>query len=255
MDIVRRVQDILLKPRETWPTIASEPGDVASLYKNYLLILAAIPPLAGFIGMSLIGFGFIRIPLMFGLSSMVAQYVLTLVMVYVLALVVDALAPTFGGMRDKLRALKLVVYGSTAAMVGGIFSLLPALSILGLVAALYSIYLFYLGLPVLMRCPQDKAVAYTAVVGVISIVAGLVVGALAAATLPAMHGRGAMWGGAPSDTTVRIGTPKGDVTIDTAKMQEFAKQMEAVGERAQKAAVTGIDAAKLEALARPAVKQ
>jgi len=178
MDIVLRVQDILLKPRETWPTIASEPGDVASLYKNYLLILAAIPPLAGFIGMSLIGFGFIRIPLMFGLSSMVAQYVLTLVMVYVVALVVDALAPTFGGMRDKLRALKLVVYGSTAAMVGGIFSLLPALSILGLVAALYSIYLFYLGLPVLMRCPQDKAVAYTAVVGVISIVAGLVVGAL-----------------------------------------------------------------------------
>ena len=83
MDIVRRVQDILLKPRETWPTIASEPGDVASLYKNYLLILAAIPPLAGFIGMSLIGFGFIRIPLMFGLSSMVAQYVLTLVMVQV----------------------------------------------------------------------------------------------------------------------------------------------------------------------------
>ena len=241
MDIVRRVQDILLKPRETWPTIASEPGDVASLYKNYLLILAAIPPLAGFIGMSLIGFGFIRIPLMFGLSSMVAQYVLTLVMVYVVALVVDALAPTFGGMRDKLRALKLVVYGSTAAMVGGIFSLLPALSILGLVAALYSIYLFYLGLPVLMRCPQDKAVAYTAVVGVISIVAGLV--------------GGAMWGGAPSDTTVRIGTPKGDVTIDTAKMQEFAKQMEAVGERAQKAAVTGIDAAKLGALARPAVKQ
>jgi hypothetical protein len=194
MDIVRRAQDILVKPRETWPTIASEPVDVASLYKDYLMILAAIPPVAGFIGMSLIGFGFIRVPLMFGLSSMIAQYVLTLAMVYVLALVVDALAPTFGGTRDRMRALKLVVYGSTATMVGGIFNLVPALSILGLLAALYSIYLFYLGLPVLMRCPPDKAVAYTAVVGVISIVSGLVVGALAAATLPAMHGPRAMMG-------------------------------------------------------------
>lgn len=198
MDIVSRVQDILLKPRKTWPTIASEPTDVASLYKDYVLILAAIPPVAGFVGLSLIGLGFMRVPLMFGLSSMIAQYVLTLVMVYVLALIVDALAPTFGGTRDRMRALKLVAYGSTAAMVGGIFNLLPALSILGLLAALYSIYLFYLGLPVMMRCPQDRAAAYTAVVAVISIVAGLLVGGLASATLPGigmgMHGGMRPWG-------------------------------------------------------------
>jgi hypothetical protein len=196
MDIVRRVQDILLKPRETWPTIASEPGDAGSLYRQYLMILAAIPALAGFLGMTLVGLGFgMRVPALFGLSAMLVNYVLTLVMVYVLALIVDALAPTFGGTRDRMQALKLVAYGSTAALVGGIFSLLPMLSILGLLAALYSIYLFYLGLPVLMKCPQDKAVAYTAVVGVLSIVAGLVVGALAAAMLPGMHGgmRG-MWG-------------------------------------------------------------
>jgi len=195
---------------------------------------------AAFIGMSLLGFGLFHVPLLYGVSSMLARYVLTLAMVYVLALIVDALAPSFGGTRDRLRALKLVVYGSTAAMVGGVFSLLPALWILGLLAALYSIYLFYLGLPTLMKCPQDKAAAYTAVVAVIGIVGGMVVGALAAASLPGMHGgMGGMWGASQGgDTKFTIGTPKAQVTIDTAKMQEFAKQMEAAGQRAPQVAAT-----------------
>ncbi|MFW9777128.1 YIP1 family protein, partial [Brucella melitensis] len=84
--------------------------------------------------------------------------------VYVLALVINALAPTFGGTQNQGQALKVAVYASTAAMLGGVFSLLPALAILGLVAALYSLYLLYLGLPLLMRSPAARAVPYTAVV-------------------------------------------------------------------------------------------
>jgi hypothetical protein len=189
MDIVRRVQDILLKPKETWPVIDTEQTSPQLLYTRYLMILAAIPAVAGFVGMAVL-----RLPLAWGLSSMIASYVLSLVMVYLLALVVEALAPTFDGRKDRLQALKLVVYGSTASMVGGIFYLLPPLSVLALLASLYSIYLFYTGLPVLMKCPPDKAIAYTAVVGVVSIVGGMILGMLVAAVTPGAmtgmpHGR------------------------------------------------------------------
>ena len=78
-----------------------------------------------------------------------------------------------------MAALKVVAYGSTAGFVGGIFSLLPPLAWLGLLLALYSIYLFYTGLPVLMRCPPEKAGAYTAVVIVCAIVATIVVAGVA----------------------------------------------------------------------------
>ena len=179
MNLVERVQAILLKPKATWPEIDAEPADAASLYKNYVMILALIPALASFIGLSLIGVGAFgvsfRVPLASGLANMIVGYVLSLVMVFVLALIIDAMAPTFEGSRSQIGALKLSAYASTAAFVGGVFSLLPSLSVLGALAALYGIYLLYTGLPVLMKCPPDKAIAYTAVVVVCAMVGGVVI--------------------------------------------------------------------------------
>jgi len=173
MSLIQRVQDILLRPRQTWPAIAAEPADTASLYSGYVAILAAVPALATFIGLTLLG-----LPVMAGLLQLVIGYVLSLVMVYVLALIVDALAPTFGGTKSPIDALKLVAYGST-------FNLVPFLAILGLLAALYSIYLIYTGVPVMMKCPPDKAVAYTAVVIVCGIVAMIILGAITSLVVPA----------------------------------------------------------------------
>ncbi|MDQ0084516.1 hypothetical protein J2W35_004885 [Variovorax boronicumulans] len=179
MNLVERVQSILLKPKATWPEIDAEPADAASLYKNYVMILALIPAVASFIGLSLIGIGAFgvsfRVPIVSGLANMVVGYVLSLVMVFVLALIIDAMAPTFEGTRSQIGALKLSAYASTAAFVGGIFSLLPSLSVLGALAALYGVYLLYTGLPVLMKCPPDKAIAYTAVVVVCAIVGGFII--------------------------------------------------------------------------------
>lgn len=250
MNLIQRVQDILLKPLPTWPVIEQEQTDAASLYKNYLVFLAAIPALAGFIGLSLVGVGGfgmrIRMPFMWGLTNLVVSYVLSLVMVFVLALIVDALAPTFKGSKSQINALKLVAYGSTAGFVGGIFSLIPSLGVLGLLAALYSIYLIYTGIPVLMKCPPDKAAGYTAVVIVCGIVAGLVVGAITNALTPQ---RGfARFGGMPSGGDVSISTPHGEVNLDTAKMEAAAKKLEEVGKRMEAAQKSGDPAATGKAL-------
>ncbi len=248
MNFIQRVQDILLKPKETWPAIAAEPASVGSIYQQWLLILAAIPAVAGFIGMSVMGvggfggFGF-RVPLLQGLVQMVLSYGLALAMVYVMALVVDALAPSFGGTKNFLAAFKLMAYSLTAAFVGGLFSLIPALAVLGLLAAIYSIYLLYIGLPVLMKTPPEKSAAYTAVLVVIGIVVGLVLGAITAALTPGM---GMMGRSAGADVTLQ--TPKGEVTMNTAKLEEMAKRMEEAGKRAEAAEKSGDPAAAGKAL-------
>lgn len=184
MDIIQRVKDILLSPKQTWPVIEAESTDNTTLYTQYLMILAAIPAVAGFIGMSIFGVSAmgmsIRVPFVAGLVNMVVGYVLSLAMVYVLSLIADALAPTFGGQKDSMKALKLIAYGSTAGMVGGIFSVIPALSALGLIASLYSIYLLFLGVPVMMKSPQEKALPYTAVLLVCGLVAGMILGGVSA---------------------------------------------------------------------------
>ena len=253
MPLVQRVQDILFKPKLTWPVIAQESADTASVYSTYLIYLAAIPALAGFIGLSLIGagaFGFsLRVPVTTGLVHMVVSYVLSLLMVFVLALIVDALAPTFGGTKSRISALKLVAYGATASFVSGIFSLLPSLAVLGLLASLYSIYLVYTGVPVLMKCPPEKAAAYTAAVIVCGIIAVVVLAVVSNAVMPTRGiFLGGMLGGPDRGGRVSINTPGGEVSIDTSKLEGMARKMEEAGRRMEQAQKSGDSAAAGQAV-------
>lgn len=257
MSLIERVQAILLKPKQTWPVIAAEGGDVASLYSRYIVILAAIPAVASFIGLAVLGVGgfgvTVRLPIVSALGHMLVSYALTLAMVYVLALIVDALAPTFGGTKNRMAALKVVAYSMTAVWVAGILGVLPALGALGaLVGLVWTVYLLYTGLPVLMRTPADKAGAYTAVVIVCGIVAGLVVGAVSALFLGGAGmgmGMGSRVGGAAAmpDVTIR-GADGSNVTINGAGMADMAKRMEEAGKRMEQAQKSGDNAAAGKAM-------
>jgi len=181
MNLVERVKRILLNPRAEWEVIDAEATTPGALYTGYVMPLAAIGPVALVIRLSVFGlrvpFGgaVYRVPIGSLVSSTVVRYVLTLVGVYVLALIIDGLAPTFGGTPNRIQALKVAAYSSTAAWVAWIFAIVPALSLLGILG-LYSLYLLYLGLPVLIKAPSEKAVAYTVVVIVAAIVLFFVIG-------------------------------------------------------------------------------
>jgi len=169
MAIVPRIKGICLKPKEEWQIIAAESSTTSDLFKNYAVPLAAIGAAAGFIGMSFVGItipmlGTIRTPLVSGLVGAIVRLVLSLVGVYVLALIIDALAPKFGGEKNAAQALKIAVYSFTPGWVAGALYLLPSLGVLAALAGLYGLYLMFLGLPRLMKCPQEKAVGYTLVV-------------------------------------------------------------------------------------------
>ncbi|MBA3260261.1 MAG: YIP1 family protein [Gemmatimonadales bacterium] len=183
MALADRVKQILLAPKEEWVVIDREPATVASLYTGYILPLAAIGPVAQAIGYSVFGMnvpfmGTYRTPIGSAITSAVVAYVLTLAGVYALALVIDALAPTFNGTRNRIQALKLAAYSSTASWLAGIFALIPGLRILTILG-LYSLYLLYLGLPVLMKSPPEKALGYTVVIVLAAIVLFMLIGLVA----------------------------------------------------------------------------
>ena len=184
--LVTRVTNILTKPKQEWGVIAGESTSTAALYSGYIMILAAIPAVAAFIQMSLIGIGIFRVGIATALVAMIVSYALGLVGVYLAAFVIDKLAPSFQSQSNLLQALKLVAYAYTAAWVAGVFNILPYIGILGVLAGgIYSIYLFYLGLPVMMKTPRDKVIVYmivsAVVIFVIYLVIGLVVSSITAA--------------------------------------------------------------------------
>jgi hypothetical protein len=232
--LVERVKNILLRPSETWGVIAEEPATVGGLYSGYAVILAAIPPVAGFIGGQIFGYGAFGItyrpPFIGALVGAVLQYALALVGIYILALIIDALAPSFDGQKSQVQAMKVAVYAYTAAWVAGIFRLVPALAPLAILGGLYSLYLIYLGLPRVMRSPQSKAVGYTAVsvivAIIIAVVVSLVVGVLGIGAMTAS-------GGGHISSSDSAGTLHiGGAAVDMDKLSAAAKQMEAATNQA-----------------------
>jgi hypothetical protein len=182
MDIVERVKAILLTPKSEWLVIEREPGDPGYLFVNYVAILAAIPAVCGFIGTSIIGIslpivGTVRVGIVSGIASAIVQYVLAFVTVYVIGLIIDALAPTFDAQKNQPNAMKLAVYAMTPAWIAGIFSLIPGLRGLGILG-LYGLYLLWVGLPPLMKAPEQKSIGYAAAVVVCAIVMSLVIAAI-----------------------------------------------------------------------------
>jgi len=172
--LIERVKAILFTPQAEWLVIAREPDDTAALYTRYVAVLALIPALAGFIGASVIG-GYRSI--LSGLIGAAVGYLLTFAAVFIVALITDALAPTFGAQKNFPNALKLTVYSYTPAWLAGIFLLIPGLSFLTVIG-LYGFYLLWLGLPPLMQAPRDKTLPYAGAIVLCALIIAILIGAV-----------------------------------------------------------------------------
>lgn len=245
--LIARVKAILMTPKTEWPVIAAEPATVPDLYKNYIAILALIPAVVGFIKSSLIGYSAfgvtVRIPVGAGLTAAILGYVLSLALVYVMALIIDALAPTFGAQKNPVQALKTVGYAYTASWIANVGLLLPWIGFLiALAGGIYAIYLLYLGLPQTMKAPQEKAVGYT----VVSILAALVLGWIISLVVAGVVGTNAMMGGAT------VSGAGGQVSIDpnsaAGQLDAWSKKVEAAGKQLEAAQKSGDAHAQSQAL-------
>jgi len=188
VNLFERVKRLLQSPRTEWGVIEAESTTPAALFTGYVMPLGVIGPVARVIGYSVFGFvvpslGMHRLSIGSALTTGVVSYILTLLTTYVLGVIIDGLAPTFGAQRNKLQALKVAAYSSTALWLAGIFALVPVLRPLQLLGC-YSLFLLYLGLPALMKPPRDRATGYTALVGLASIVLYLLAAVIAGRFLP-----------------------------------------------------------------------
>ena len=234
--IIARVQGILLHPNAEWDKIEPEAASVQGLYAGYAAILAAIPAIAQIIGglwpICVLGVCVHRNLIAVAVGAIIF-YILSLIGVFVIALIIDELAPSFGGAKNRIQALKLVIYSWTAFWLAGIFAVVPLLGILSLLG-LYSLYLLYLGVPKMMKAPQDKALGYTAV----SIVLGVIVYFVVAAVAGAVVASAAIFGGTTIGAVTAPATVSGTVhvgnaSVDLAQLSRAAQQAEAAGKAIQ----------------------
>jgi hypothetical protein len=252
MAIADRVKNICLTPTTEWPVIAAEPTSTGSLITGYVAPLAAIGAIAGFVGGSVIGrslpfVGYYRVPMATGLTFAVFTFAMAIVGVFILSVVINALAPTFGGQKDSTQALKVAVYSYTPAWVAGVLQVLPLLGALAVLGALYGLYLLYLGLPRLMKSPENQALGYTVVVVicaivltiVVSVVGTMVVGAgvMGTGAAAGMLGTGAGAGlarGSSSSSELQF-----DKNSALGKLQDLGNKLDATNKKMEAAQKSG----------------
>jgi hypothetical protein len=166
MDVVSRARNIVMTPQAEWPVIAAEPLDVTELYTGYIVILAAIPLVAGLISQMVAGNPFGRV-----LMIAIVGYVLALINVAVIAAISSKLAPYFGGTDNISQGFKLAAYAATPVWLGGVFLLLPWIGLIArVVCGIYGLYLFYLGIPELMQVPPARRVGFLIAVVIAAII-------------------------------------------------------------------------------------
>jgi hypothetical protein len=251
MDTVTRAKNICLSPGTEWAVIAEEQTLAASLITGYAAPLAAIGAVAGIIGGSLVGIslpfaGTYRVPLATGIASGVFTFAMAIVGVFILSVLINALAPTFGGQQNSAQALKVAVYSYTPAWIAGALHVVPLLGALGIVAALYGLYLLYLGLPRLMKCPADKALTYTAVVLVCAVVLTVVTTAVGAVVTGAGMMAGAAFGG-DSPAASATNSIQVDKNSPLGKLQELGDKLEASNRKVEAAQKAGNEQAAASA--------
>ena len=179
MNLIDRVKNIIADPKKEWDVISVEPADSGKTITGYVLPLAGLAAIAAFIGYGFIGFnvlGFRLIGIDWGLYQALTVFITAIASVFLTALVVDALAPSFSSEKNFNRSVQLVAYSFTPAWIGGILAIFPPIAFIGALFGLYGLYLLYLGIPKIKNTPADKHVSYFVVTLVITILVYIVVG-------------------------------------------------------------------------------
>jgi hypothetical protein len=177
MDIVKNAKGILLSPYKEWHVIKNESVSISDIITRYAMPIALLPVIAGIIRMSIEGF-----PLYAAVRWGVLYYALNIGGVFLIAYMLDSLAPSFGSAKNMNASIKTVVFSLTPYWLGGIFAGIYIISIISLLAGIYSLYLFYLGIKVVKEPPQGKTFGYYLVSLLLAVAVFIVINAIARGT-------------------------------------------------------------------------
>ena len=179
MNLIARAKGIIASPNHEWDVTRTESPNINQIITGYVVPLAGAAAIAAFIGYAFVGvnfFGYRVSGVDWGLYQALTVFLGALLSVFITALVIDQLAPSFNSEKNFGRSLQLVAYSFTPAWIGGLLAVIPALALIGGLFGLYGLYLLYLGLPKLKNTPEDKRVGYFVVTILITIVVYFVIG-------------------------------------------------------------------------------
>ena len=187
--LINHVLGLMLAPAQQWPQIKQEHKSVTDCYRELILILALLPPFAGFYGTTQIGWQIgweqpVRLTVESALPIAVAYYLMILVAVFLVGRAIHWMAVTYGAEPTLAECVKLAGFTAAPLLLIGILQCYPVLwlnFLVGLGALALSLHLLYSGVPVIMGISRERGFLFSSAVvtfGLVALVAMLTLTAL-----------------------------------------------------------------------------
>ncbi len=233
--IFERAKAILSDPASTWGRIKNEEATAKEIFVSYAMVLAAIPVVCQFLRMITFGQtipfigGTVRWPFFSGLITSAVTYVLSLVGLFVAGYIAHKLAEKFEGEATLEDGLKLMAYSFTPAYLAGVLYLIPALSVLSILFSIYGLYLFYQGIPTMVKV-ESRRMPYFGSTILATFLAMFIIGIVTTAISPDSGIDGIEYQSPSGDQKLEL---PGGVSIDMNKLENTMKDLEKFAPKGQ----------------------
>jgi hypothetical protein len=187
MAILEHTLGIMIHPDREWKAIRNERHSFIQVFMSHVPILALIPTLCAFIGVSQVGWSFgggsvTKLTVSSAIALCGITYFALLVGIYILGEFINWMSSTYGVRDDAdkrhYEGTALAVYVSIPVLLAGFVNLYPDIYLNAAalcIAGAYSIYLIYEGIPILMNIPKERAFMYATSVVTVALVLAVVV--------------------------------------------------------------------------------
>ncbi len=177
--MLQHVTGLMTKPLQEWEKIRDNNESVGECYLRHVLPLAAVSPVAGILGTTLVGWQIastapVKLTPGSAIQIGIVYYLAILFSVYVIGVMIRWMGETYGAEQPLSRCFALAAYTATPLFMVGVMQLYPVLwinFIVGLPALAYSVYLLYSGVPIMMEIPQERGFLFASAVLAVGLVA------------------------------------------------------------------------------------
>jgi hypothetical protein len=157
-----RMMGMLFAPRAEWARIATEATPTARLYTTFIAPLALLDALVALVHVTS---GPLHVPFSGAVITASLVFCFGLLGIFIVAAIIDAVAPFFGAASNRRLASAIAAYASTPIWLAMVFVPFPTLwAALQVLAVSYHTWLLYLGLRQLMRAARDRVLGYATTV-------------------------------------------------------------------------------------------
>ncbi len=172
------IPGLMINPRKQWHAIAALTDEEIKRLLPYPIFMALLPPLAWYIGTTKVGWtvggdDVVRITEGSAIPLIVLGYIALLGAVVFIGLMINWMSQTYQSEAFPIKGVVLMGYACTPIFLAGACAVYPVWWIdiaLGTVAAIYTTYLIYMAIPIMMGVPWDRGFLYASAVFMIALV-------------------------------------------------------------------------------------